>query len=226
MTAAPKYDRYSDGARKGLIGKIHVAKSQLGLDDATYRAVLERVTGKASSKECSFGQLEELRREFERMGWKPVRVGPRRAGKRPLADGDLALKLRALWLSGYHLGVIREPAEGALAAFVKRVTGGRDRGVDALQWLTAADASKAIEALKAILAREADVEWKDNPRAAVIRAQYQICVKRDLVTHASIEAWCAAHGFPMILTLADDTDLDRLIARLGTVIRVKAAPAK
>lgn len=205
--------------RAGLIGKIHVAKSQLGLDDDTYRAVLRRVTGKDSSSKCSITELENVKAEMVNLGWRPARKAHPRAGKRPLADGETAAKLRALWISGYHLAVVKDSAEAALAAFVKRVTGGKKSGVDALQWLTDADARKAIEALKAMLAREADVEWKGNSRVAVVRAQYAICLKYGLVVETSIEAWCGAHGFPPILSLAEDADLDRLIARLGDAIR-------
>lgn len=32
--------------RRALIAKIKIAQKELGLDDVTYRAVLERVTGK------------------------------------------------------------------------------------------------------------------------------------------------------------------------------------
>ena len=39
--------------RRALIAKIKIAQKELGLDDATYRAVLERVTGKRSCTECS-----------------------------------------------------------------------------------------------------------------------------------------------------------------------------
>lgn len=216
MTAAA---RKPNPVRTGLIGKIHVAKSQLGLDDATYRAILRRVTGKESAKECSFTELENLKAEMENLGWKPARKAHPRAGTRPLADGEVAAKLRALWISGYHLGVVKDPSEAALAAFVKRATGGKKRGVDALQWLTDADARKAIEAVKAWLAREAGVEWKGNPRVAVARAQYIIAFGHGLVKQPTIEAWLTAHSFPPILSLLDDAALDQTIDQLGVIVR-------
>jgi len=166
------------------------------------------------------------------MGWKPARIGPRRAGKRPLADGETAAKLRALWISGYHLGVVQDPAEAALAAFVKRVTGGRRRGVEALQWLTNADASKAIEALKAWLGRAAGVEWATtysesgrflrDPRRDVVVAQWQI-LSASTPEVPSFATWLGQAGFPPILSLYEAADWDRLIARLGDAIRARTA---
>lgn len=37
-------------AKRTLIAKIHIAKKDLAMDDATYRDVLVRVTGKDSCK--------------------------------------------------------------------------------------------------------------------------------------------------------------------------------
>lgn len=52
--------------RHRQLGAIHILQQQLGLDDATYRAVLERVTGKRSSARCDASErravLDELRR--------------------------------------------------------------------------------------------------------------------------------------------------------------------
>ena len=39
--------------KKSIISKIHVGKAQLGLDDLTYRSLLQRLTGKTSSKDLS-----------------------------------------------------------------------------------------------------------------------------------------------------------------------------
>jgi phage gp16-like protein len=207
--------------RSGLIGKIHVAKAQLGLDDDTYRAMLKRVTGKESSASCSISQLEGVKAELVNLGWKPAKRAHPRAGKRPLADGEIAGKLRALWISGYHLGVVKDPSEAALAAFVKRATGGKKRGVDALQWLTADDARKAIEALKAWLAREGEVDWgREDPRRAIVEAQHRILVKSNDRYHPDIGVFLHRANRPQVLSLYDAASLDRLIEYLGYMIRV------
>ncbi|WP_181297005.1 gp16 family protein [Pseudomonas sp. Q2-TVG4-2] len=53
------------------LAKIHIAKSQLGLDDDTYRALLARVAGVRSAKELSPRQIGAVLAEFERLGFKP-----------------------------------------------------------------------------------------------------------------------------------------------------------
>lgn len=53
------------------LAKIHIAKSQLGLDDDTYRALLARVAGVRSAKELSPRQIGAVLTEFERLGFKP-----------------------------------------------------------------------------------------------------------------------------------------------------------
>jgi phage gp16-like protein len=205
--------RQIDTERRGLIGKIHVAKAQLRLDEDTYRDVLRRVTGKESAKDCSLSDLEAVKAEMVKLGWKPAARAHPRAGKRPLADGATAAKLRALWISGYHLGVVKDPAEAALATFVKRATGGKKRGVDALQWMTADDARKAIEALKAWLGRAGDVDWdaRSNPRAAVIQAQGRILTK----AFGNV----AQLDIPQLLSLHSDLELDAIIEKLGDKVR-------
>lgn len=57
---------------KSMIAKIHIAKSQLGLDDATYRAMLISVTGKNSCTKCSASHLQAVLAELRRKGWNPA----------------------------------------------------------------------------------------------------------------------------------------------------------
>jgi len=205
--------RQFDTERRGLIGKIHVARAQLALDDDTYRAVLKRITGKESAKDLSLSELEAVKAEMISLGWKPAKRAHPRAGKRPLADGETAAKLRALWISGYHLGVVRDPTEAALSAFVKRATGGKAKGVDAMQWMTAADARKAIEALKAWLGRDGDVDWSEraNPRAAIIHAQQRFLT---VAFGNVVQAW-----IPQLLSIQSDHELDAVIEKLGAKVR-------
>lgn len=46
--------------RQKLIAKIHIGKSQLGMDEATYRAMLMRVTGKQSCGKMNPSELARL----------------------------------------------------------------------------------------------------------------------------------------------------------------------
>lgn len=134
--------------RKKLLARVHIAQKDMALDDGTYRALLERVTGARSSTNLTTSQLDQVIAEFKRLGWADAKGRPARAGKRPMADAPMASKIRALWLNLYHLGELRDPSEDALAAFVAKET-----GVDALHWLKTEDADVAIRALQGWLDR-------------------------------------------------------------------------
>ncbi|MFH1796292.1 MAG: regulatory protein GemA [Pseudomonadota bacterium] len=133
---------------------IHVAKKQLGLDDDTYRDLLGRVTGKRSAKDMSDAErkavLDEMRRQGAGTGFKAASNGTRKR-----LEGRFAKKLQALWIAGWNLGVVRERTDEALVAFVRRQT-----HIDHVRFLVdTAEARKAVEAIKAWLAREAGVDW-------------------------------------------------------------------
>lgn len=51
--------------------KIHIARQQLSMDDAAYRALLARVAGVRSSTELGPRQVGAVLREFERLGFQP-----------------------------------------------------------------------------------------------------------------------------------------------------------
>lgn len=74
------------------------------------------------------------------------------ADRSPLPRDPATRKLRALWISAFHLGITRERSDEALAAWIERHTG-----------LDAAGASpetlaRAARALEAWLARAAGVD--------------------------------------------------------------------
>lgn len=46
--------------RRSLMAKLHIARKDLGLDDDTYRAMLQNLTGKRSSADCTDRQLVML----------------------------------------------------------------------------------------------------------------------------------------------------------------------
>lgn len=133
-------------SRDPLLSKIHVAKAQMGLSDAEYRAVLARVAGVDSA-----ARLDERGRilvlaEFKRLGWTPR---PNSAGKdgKPSAKPHVR-KVVALWGALERSGALRDASRRALDAFVRRQT-----GIASVAWLTADDANKVIEGLKAMAAR-------------------------------------------------------------------------
>lgn len=213
MTRASKAASVT-GARRALYGKIEIAKKSLGLDDGTYRAILAQRYGKESRTAMTDGELVDLVEHFKARGFKPKKA---RTG-RPLAGGAEQRKMRALWLSLWHLGLIPDPSEEALAGFARRVTGGKDTGIAALQWLHGQDAFKVIEALKERATRDGGVRWvpyKDaagnvtgfNSRARVIEAQ-----RRKLRSLGYEPAFSYAH-------LLSDAEADKLIAEQGAKLR-------
>lgn len=71
------------GDRKKLIAQIHIAKSQLGMDDESYRAILARVAnGKTSSKDLSMLQLRMVVSEMKAKGFQ-ARPSGAKARPRP-----------------------------------------------------------------------------------------------------------------------------------------------
>lgn len=73
--------------RQGLIAKIHVAQTQLALDDDNYRAILQRITGQNSCKNCDLLQLQRVMAEMERLGFKPT---TKSIGRKPLHLTDVS----------------------------------------------------------------------------------------------------------------------------------------
>jgi phage gp16-like protein len=133
-----------------MIQLIHIAKSKLNLDDATYRAILEHKTGKSSSKGMSMSELEAVLEHMRGIDKAGLVFTPKPASKakaKRLADDPQSRKIRSLWLTLRDLGAIQDSSEQALGVFVKRQTGG-ERGVERLEWLNNYQATRVIESLK------------------------------------------------------------------------------
>lgn len=155
------------------IRMMQTLRRKAGLDDEAWRARLKRDAQVTSTRAVSVSQairiIDGLKRE----------TGVVRKDD-PRMDGPYAPKLRALWIAGWNLGVVRDRRDPALLAFVKRQT-----GLEAVRFLhDAEDAMKAIEALKTWLTRDGGVDWgkrgeaiystawRNNPRAQVVLAQF------------------------------------------------------
>ncbi|MDO5940601.1 gp16 family protein [Burkholderia cepacia] len=125
--------------RQQLIRLIHVAKRDLAMADDTYRSILRQIGKKTSSADLTVPELEKVLEHLKRCGFR-VRSNK---GARGQADDDQSKMIRGLWLELAERGTVQNASEAALAAFVKRMT-----GVEALQWLSSAQASRVIEQLK------------------------------------------------------------------------------
>jgi phage gp16-like protein len=74
--------------RNASLAKIHIAKKQLGLDDETYRAMLQQHGGVTSAKDLTPLGAAKVLHHLEKAGFKP-KANP---GKRPKpAAGRAAL---------------------------------------------------------------------------------------------------------------------------------------
>lgn len=133
----------SNPNRLRYIKLIHVARRELGIDDDTYRLMLagmKSLDGATSTADLS---VPNLLRVLEQLKQKGFKVRPNKTQKRTMADDGQSKKIRSIWLTLRDLGALRDPSEEALAKFVLSMT-----GVEALQWLNGAQASKVIENLK------------------------------------------------------------------------------
>lgn len=129
---------------------INIAREQLGLDEDTYRALLLRVTGKASLRQMSERQRLDVVEELKVKGFKV-----RKSGTTVPASAKPYIRLiYALWANCARLGVIENGSQDALRSFCKRfVAHGHDGVVINPDFLSYAQASPIIEALKKMEAR-------------------------------------------------------------------------
>jgi phage gp16-like protein len=131
--------------RRRAIAKIHCAKRDLGLDDETYRGLLERVTGRTSAADLDERALGAVLDELRRLGFRSPRTSD--PNQRP---GEPQERLAiALWRDLERLGALDDPSERGLRKFAAKLA-----GVDSMQWADAPALNKVIEALKAWRRRE------------------------------------------------------------------------
>lgn len=133
--------------RKNYYTLLQVGKAELGWDDEFYYGIwlpMQGATlknGKYSASTMTIGQLCQAVETMKKQGFKVKHNKDKSA--RALAGDAQSKKIRALWLEMHDQGIVRDPSESSLAAYVKRLT-----GVEALQWLDTQQASGVIEALK------------------------------------------------------------------------------
>lgn len=133
--------------------KVQVLRRQVRAmaDDETWRAFLGLTTGGATStRAMSERQLLGVVEALHKAGAPRTAPARAKAPARPRYVNTAQVgKVRALWITAHQAGAVRDPSEPALAAFVRRVTG-QDIGM-----LSPRNANRAIEAIKAMIARAA-----------------------------------------------------------------------
>lgn len=135
---------FNADSRTRMIGAVHAACKQKGIDQDARREIQEAVIGKASLTTMDAAELRKLLDHLNR-GNKPS------AGR-----GAHAGKIRALYWSLFWLGEVDDPNDRAIDGFVRRQT-----GISALRFLDHKSAPSVIEALKSRLGR-LGVEWSKD----------------------------------------------------------------
>jgi phage gp16-like protein len=124
-----------------LKAQIHIAKTQLGIDDDTYRAVLKAATGKTSCKDMGVIDLNKALQAFKDRGFKskPPKKKPSKT------TATLTDKLIAQWRAMGKDGIVRDASDAALRSYVDRQTSGQFK---APQFCDNYTTIKLIESLK------------------------------------------------------------------------------
>lgn len=135
--------------RKSLIAMIHIGKTRLGMDEETYRAWLEKRTGKRSCTSMTFDELTKLTDELRRQGaLTPATskvIGGRGENRPTEAQWNFARHYaRQLGLDGGIEGQ-------GFATFVKRIA-----KVESPRFLTKATMQKVLTGLEKWYEQRAD----------------------------------------------------------------------
>ena len=148
MTAATRrFTAHTNAAnvtaqRKRELGHIHQGQKALHWSEDDYRFHLLQLTGKTSAGDLDATGRAVVLAHMDKLGYRP-----KASTSKPFDQAD---KIAWLWKEiGKHDG-LRDASPAALMAFVGRTTG---TGVSDLKFLPTLEASKVIEALKAMLDR-------------------------------------------------------------------------
>jgi len=139
--------------RKQLIRLIHVAKRELKLSDDAYRAALsEAANGKESSSDMTIKELESVLALFKNTGFKVKlnnkrKLSPSSGARVRTAEASV---VRAIWITMFKQGFLRDGSETALNNYVKRITSKSNdgEGIANVGWLDNSTAYVVLEALK------------------------------------------------------------------------------
>ncbi|MBE9577881.1 MULTISPECIES: regulatory protein GemA [Moraxella] len=129
--------------KKKLIQLIHVGKSELHLDDETYRDILAYTIGKNSTKEMSVAELNIVLTELKRKGFKTTTS----TKPKTTTNSPQDRLIRHLWLTLNGLGAVNDRSETAMNNYATNQLGAN------LPNLNTREKSQLIESLKQWLAR-------------------------------------------------------------------------
>ncbi|MDO4897081.1 MAG: regulatory protein GemA [Moraxella sp.] len=132
--------------KRTLIAKIHIAKKDLAMDDATYRDVLVRVTGKNSCKDMSLSELKAVIKDLKRLGFTVKQTTKPKHGRKPTTTPEREAMLSKIGAMLADMGLHWHYAHG----MAKKMF-----GVDMVHWLDAEKMYKVVQALAVYQKRHA-----------------------------------------------------------------------
>ena len=139
--------------RSKIIQLIHIAKSQIGLSDEDYRAVLESTAKKSSCSEMSVFELNEVLKAMKELGFKVKKMETREE-----EIGWDTSRAQMDYIRGMWELVARDKSERALYRFIKRIT-----DADHPRFMGAVEAQKVILALrKMMVGAGLNPDYKEN----------------------------------------------------------------
>lgn len=134
----------ADVQRKRELGHIHQGRAALRWSDDDYRFHLRNLTGKTSSAELDAAGRRKVLDHMATLGYAPKAS--------TFKTFDQAAKIKWLWKKIGEHGGLRDSSPAALLAFIGRTTT-TGRGYSDVKFVPTLEASKVIEALKAMLDR-------------------------------------------------------------------------
>ena len=191
-------------------------------------------TATASSPSPPFGEERAGVRRGAFISEAPRQPADRTSKRAPLPGGPATRKLRALWQSAYHLGLIHDRSDDALGAWLHRLA-----HLDGDAGTASAGLDRPIQALKAWLARAGGVDWRPHlslgqdgrvrerhrPRARVLEAQWRLLHRRRRLrigSEAALGAYAARYaglGRADSHLALSNAQADALIRHFGKCIR-------
>lgn len=187
---------------------IHAEARRIGWDDETRRLFMARETGKDSCKKMNEAEAQKVILAMRQLAG----TRPASRSKSQTVIGKYAGILRAMWLNAYSLGVVRNRDDKALIAFARRQT-----GLEHTQFLTDGyQAGKVIDALKAMMTREAGVDFTTIAEEVKNSKQQ----RTEIFQRRVLAAQCRILGIFEAPHIEAD-QLNAEIARLGEFVRGK-----
>lgn len=138
-------------AQRKWIQILHVAKKELSLDDAAYRAVLYGAAGVDSARDIkTWQQYNAVLKAFAKLGFKVTAGKAAQSGLKKTApqtgrSGDWISARQEYYIRGLWDLASRAKDEASLQAMLQRIA-----GVKYIQWISKDNATKVILALRDI----------------------------------------------------------------------------